>query len=256
MMGPRPVSTALRLRLCSSDQRTRKRFRGIVCTGVRPINTIFPLVSESYLCLRILNERKAIGMPKTQPLGDKRILRPAERALALNLVGEMDLLRLKTIARLYARGLPPDVAWDDLLQEALTRVLVGSRRQPEGVTMVAFVAGIMRSLKAEHWRRALKGSSGHDALRIDQASNESREVELRDPAPEPERWLCARQELTAIEALFVHDPMALKIIAGLSEGHSAEQIRVATGMSKTDYDSARRRMRRALLREGLTCETK
>jgi RNA polymerase sigma-70 factor (ECF subfamily) len=165
-------------------------------------------------------------------------------------------LRLKAIARLYARGLPPDVAWDDLLQEALTRVLVGSRRQPEGVTMVAFLAGIMRSLKAEHWRRALQGSGGHNALRIDQASEESHEVELRDPAPGPERSLSARQELTAIERLFADDPVALKIIAGLSEGLSAEQIRVATEISKTDYDSARRRMRRTLLREGLTCEPK
>ncbi len=120
--------------------------------------------------------------------------------------------------------------------------------------MVAFVAGIMRSLKAEHWRRALKGSGGRNALRIDQTGGESREVELRDPAPEPERWLSVRQELMAIEALFVDDPVALTIIAGLSEGRSAEQIREATGISKTDYDSARKRMRRALLREGLTCE--
>jgi DNA-directed RNA polymerase specialized sigma24 family protein len=97
-------------------------------------------------------------MPQTPPLVDTKILRPTESALALELVGEMDLLRLKTIARLYARGLPPDVAWDDLLQEAITRVLVGSRRQPQGVTTVAFLAGIMRSLKAEHWRRAQRGA--------------------------------------------------------------------------------------------------
>jgi len=59
----------------------------------------------------------------------------------------MDFLRLKSIARWHARGLPPDVTWDDLLQEAVTRVLVGSRRQPEGLTMVAFLAGVMRSLR-------------------------------------------------------------------------------------------------------------
>jgi RNA polymerase sigma-70 factor (ECF subfamily) len=68
--------------------------------------------------------------------------------------------------------------------------------------------------------------------------------------------LSARQELTAIERLFADDPAALKIIAGLGLGLSAEQIRIATGIPKTDYDSARRRMRRTLLREGLTCEPK
>jgi len=195
-------------------------------------------------------------MPRIQPLVDTRVLRPAETALAVKLVTDMDLLRLKTIARLHARGLPPDVSWDDLLQEALTRVLVGSRRQPDGVPVVAFLAGVMRSLKTEHWRHVLKESGGDLPLRIDQTHGDSRDVELCDPLPSPERLLSAQQELTAIERLFADDAMALRIIAGLGEGLSAEQIRAAMGISKTDYDSARRRMRRRLLREGLTCESK
>ena len=192
-------------------------------------------------------------MPQSKPLVDTRVLRPAETALALDLVSETDLLRLKAIARLHARGLPPDVGWEDLLQEALTRVLVGSRRQPEGVTTVAFLAGIMRSLKSDHWRRVLQESGSRPALRVDRADDDSRDVEVCDPAPGPERSLVARQELTAIERLFAGDPMALQIIAGLGEGLTAEQIRAAHGISKTDYDSARKRMRRTLLREGLTC---
>ena len=64
-------------------------------------------------------------MRQMQPLVDTKVVRPAESALALRLVTEMELLRLKTIAKLHARGLPPDVGWDDLLQEALTRVLTG-----------------------------------------------------------------------------------------------------------------------------------
>jgi len=198
--------------------------------------------------------RNARHMREIPPLVDTKILRPAETALALNLVSEMDLLRLKTVARLYARGLPPDMAWDDLLQEALTRVLVGSRRRPEGVKTVSFLAGIMRSLKAEHWRRALRGSGRPDTLRIDHADIGSGAFDLPDPAPGPERSLSAGQQLAAIERLFADDPLALKIITGLGEGLSAEQIRSAIGVSKTNYDSARRRMRRVLLREGLTCE--
>jgi hypothetical protein len=48
----------------------------------------------------------------------------------------------------------------------------------------------------------------------------------------------------------------LEIIAVLGQGLSAEHFRGAMEISKTDYDSARRRMRRTLLREGLTCEPK
>jgi DNA-directed RNA polymerase specialized sigma24 family protein len=195
-------------------------------------------------------------MPRTLKLIDKRVLLPAETALALGMVSRMELLRLKTIARVYARGLPPDVAWDDLLQEALTRIISGARPQPEGVAMVPFVAGIMRSLRAEHWRRVLKGSPGQYAVRVDRIGAGFREVELSDPSPGPERSLSAQQELRAIESLFADDSVALKIIAGLGEGLSAEQIRAASKISKTDYDSSRRRMRRTLLREGLTCEPK
>jgi len=196
-------------------------------------------------------------MPETLKLIDKRVLLPAETALALGTVGKMELLRLKTIARVYARGLPPDVAWDDLLQEALTRIISGARRQPEGVAMVSFVAGVMRSLRAEHWRRVLKGSPGHEAVRIDRMGDgSSREVDLRDPSPGPERSLSAQQEIRVIEGLFADDPLILKIIAGLGQGLSAEQIRAALKISHTDYDSARRRMRRTLLRDGLTCEPK
>ena len=65
-----------------------------------------------------------------------------------------------------------------------------------------------------------------------------------------------RIELADVLRLFAEDAVALQIIAGLGEGRSAEQIRVAAGISKTDYDSARKRMRRSLLREGLTCERK
>jgi hypothetical protein len=46
----------------------------------------------------------------------------AARALALELVTRMDLLRLKVIARLHARGLPPEIDWSDLLQEASKRM--------------------------------------------------------------------------------------------------------------------------------------
>ena len=192
-------------------------------------------------------------MPQIPPLVDKRVLRPAQTALALELVSAMDLLRLKSIARLYARGLPPEVTWEDLFQEALTRVLVGSRRQPEGLTTVAFVAGILRSLRADYCRRA---AHHNDSLRIDHENDESLARALCDPAPGPDRALDAHQELAAIKRLFTDDPTVLQIIEGLGQGLSAEQIRHATRLSKTDYDSARKRMRRALLREGLTCEPK
>ena len=176
---------------------------------------------------------------------------PASRALALKLVTDCDLLRLKVIARLHGRSLPPDISWADLLQEAVARVLDGSRAIPPDVPAVAFLAGVMRSIKAEHWRRR-RATEQQPVLASDYQLAAPETAEACDPQPDPERWVVAAQQLEAIGALFAQDPVALQIIAGLGDGLTAEEIRQALGMSKTDYDSSRKRMRRALIRAGLT----
>jgi DNA-directed RNA polymerase specialized sigma24 family protein len=169
---------------------------------------------------------------------------PAEQAVAQGLVSAMDLLRLKAIARLHAWGLPADMGWADLLQEALLRLLQGSRKPPPGIPTVTFVAGIMRSIKDEQWRRQRRAAP---VAAIDIATEA-----IGDPAPDPERCLAARQELAAIYQLFADDPAALQILHGLGAGLTPEEIRTAHALSKTEYDSTRKRMRRALLRKHLT----
>lgn len=176
---------------------------------------------------------------------------PAAQALALKLVSEMDLLRLKAIARLHARGLPPTVDWSDLLQEAFTRLLEGSRKCPEGVPLVPFLAGVMRSIKADHCRRARGAATRLLRMRTGLDRDDDPAGEVSDPGPDPERSLIAMQELAEMDRLFAGDLRVLQVIEGLFEGWSPEQIRAKYDMSKTEYDSTRKRMRRALLREGL-----
>ncbi len=190
-------------------------------------------------------------MPSASPLEQVDSRTPAERALALALVTEADLLRLKAIARLHARGLPPEVSWCDLLQEAIARVLDGSRRQPAGVPMVAFLAGVIRSIRAEHWRRARREAEQMPKLIVDLDAPELQSDEVSDSAPSPERYILAAQELALIERLFAQDAQAQQIIAGLADQRSPDEICASCGMSKTEYDSTRKRMRRVLLREGL-----
>lgn len=176
---------------------------------------------------------------------------PAAEALALKLVTAMDLLRLKAVARLYARGLPPEVGWSDLLQEAFARVLDGSRQCPDGLEVVVFLSGVMRSIRTEHCRRARKRASRLPQMLAELGLAGNPQGEAGDPAPDPEQNLMAMQRLAEIHRLFAADPRALRIIEGLFEGLQPEQIRTKHDMSKTDYDSTRKRMRRALLREGL-----
>lgn len=175
---------------------------------------------------------------------------PAGRALALKLVSKMDLLRLKAIARLHARSLPPEIDWSDLLQEAFTRLLEGSRKCPEDVPVVVFLAGVMRSIKADHCRRARRATARLTQMRAELDPGDAPEGEVGDPGPDPERSLIAMEQLAEMYRLFADDPRALQVIEGLFEGWSPEQIRAAYDMSRTEYDSTRKRMRRAFLREG------
>lgn len=176
---------------------------------------------------------------------------PACRALDSSLVTKTDLVRLKVIAQLHARGLPPDIGWADLLQEAFTRVLEGSRRKPDGVPMVAFLAGVMRSLREQYWRQARKRSRLKPVLLADLEVAAANEGDLPDPAPNPERRAVAMQAMESIREIFSEDLRAQQIIEGLFDGLSLEETCTTYGMSKTDYDSTRRRMRRSLVRAGL-----
>ncbi len=160
-------------------------------------------------------------------------------AAALCTLTDADLLRLRAVARLRARALPPgSVGWPDLLQESVLRALDGSRSWPAGVALIAFLGGIMRSLCTEHWRR-YRWEGIADC------------VPDSSPGSDPERSYASVQALAALDRLFADDPVALRVLAGLADDLSAAEIRLHYGLSEVEYDTARRRMRRTLLRHGL-----
>jgi len=157
---------------------------------------------------------------------------------ALATLSEEDLLRLRAIARLRARSLPGDMSWSDLLHEAVLRALTGARPWPPGVPLLAFLAGVMRSLCDEQWRRHRR----QDHLLTPQDSG---------GADDPERACAAAEALAASQRLFASDETALKVITGLISGMAAEAIRHHYGLTAVEYDTTRRRTRRTLLRHGL-----
>jgi RNA polymerase sigma-70 factor (ECF subfamily) len=167
---------------------------------------------------------------------------------ALAALSDSEMLRLHALARLRARGLPHDISWSDLLHEAIARALDGSRQWPAGLPILAFIAGVMRSLCDEIWRQRRREA----ALIV---RDEAKHLEVACPAPDQERVLVAAEAVTAIYRLFAGDDCALRILAGLTTGQSADEIRSSNNLSPVEYDSARRRMRRALIRAGLSWST-
>jgi DNA-directed RNA polymerase specialized sigma24 family protein len=167
-----------------------------------------------------------------------------EVARGIHALSAADLVRLKALARLWTRG-QDALGWSDVLHEAIARALGGARRWPPGVPIVAFLSGIMRSICEDHWRRARR--EGQLIAREEDVADLGGE----DAAFDPERTLAAAQALAAVNDLFAGDAVALMVIAGLADGLSPPEICRLYGLTERDYDTTRRRMRRALLRHGL-----
>jgi DNA-directed RNA polymerase specialized sigma24 family protein len=172
-----------------------------------------------------------------------------EATCAIRALSDVDLLRLKAIARVWARGLPDGLGWADVLNEAIARVLDGSRRWPPGVPLLAFLSGVMRSICDDYWRRARRDLGL--LVRFEDFVDLAGPAEESEPTPDPERVLAAGQALAAVDRMFAGDPPVLKIIAGLADGLTAKEICRVYGLSECEYDTARKRMRRAILRSGL-----
>ena len=163
-------------------------------------------------------------------------------AAALGALSNAELLRLNALARLWTRGMPETLSWADVLQEAIARALDGSRKWPPGVPILAFLSGVMRSICDDHWRQHVREA------RVIVRSADARSEDVSAANPDPERVVAAAQALSDIYDLFVGDSAALKIITGLADGLTAAEICETYILSEREYDTTRKRMRRALLR--------
>jgi RNA polymerase sigma-70 factor (ECF subfamily) len=170
-----------------------------------------------------------------------------DAARAIHALSDTDLVRLKALARLWSRGLPGGLGWADILNEAIVRVLDGSRPWPRRVPLLAFLSGVMRSICDDQWRKARREL----LVRNGDGCAPGAPGEEAAAAPDPERTLAAAQALAEVDRLFAGDPCALKVIAGLAEGLTPGEIRRMYGMTEPEYDTTRKRMRRKLLRHDL-----
>jgi RNA polymerase sigma-70 factor (ECF subfamily) len=137
---------------------------------------------------------------------------------------------LVKIARVYAhRTTDGPHGHEDLLSEAFKRVLEGRRKWPRSVEVVPFLRNVMRSI-ASDW---LRDPSHDEDVDVDSIGIENHSGE-------------ARIDLPKIIAMFSDDPIAQKIIMAMMEGLRGEELREISGLSKTEYESKRRKIRRRL----------
>ena len=170
-----------------------------------------------------------------------------ESADALRRLSDADLYRLEQLARLRVTGLALD--WGDLLNEAIVRMLDGSRRWPRKVPLVVFLRETMRSIASDHWRRLDKSIvAAESTIRADAETGDGGVEMAPDLSMEPEARSAAAETLACVEEAFRDDADALAVIVGMVCGQSPREIQEENAMNETRYASTQRRIRRGLIR--------
>lgn len=162
-------------------------------------------------------------------------LTPGEVRRIIGRLRGPDLVRLAALARVWATGLRQHDA-DDLLNEALDRVLSGRRPWPIDVPLPAFLSQVMRSI-ASQWRQAGR----REPLKEDEA----REM-LEEESHNPGACYEMGDLITRMRRALGTDPPALGVFEHILADSDREDAQAALGMNATQYDTARRRMVRQL----------
>jgi len=166
---------------------------------------------------------------------------------AIRSLRDPDWIRLAKVARFYCRRRShPDP--DDLLQEAFTRAVDGSRKCPRNVGVVRFLAETMRSIASD----TMKALGRHPELWTVPlvAENDTLSFDPPDCRPTAEQQIVGEEDVAQIKqvivALFVDDPIAQILVEGIMEGMEGDELRALTELGKTAFASKRRLIRRRI----------
>jgi DNA-directed RNA polymerase specialized sigma24 family protein len=169
-------------------------------------------------------------------------LSEAEVRSEINSLTAGEQTKLIKIASYYARrGRISFEEPDDLVQEAICRVLAGKREWPRDLAKLRFLAGVIKSIAGDRKR----------ALRETVLLDEEREVGearrgLMDYEGTEVRGILAKLDLKRIMTHFDDDPIAQKILKAMAEGTTGEDLERASGLSRTEYESKRKKIRRRI----------
>jgi DNA-directed RNA polymerase specialized sigma24 family protein len=166
---------------------------------------------------------------------DKAYLTASEVRRLFRRLRGADFLRLAALARIWARGLRQHDP-DDLLNEALVRVLAGCRPWPSDVPLPAFFSQVMRSIANQWWQEQRREPLKDDVVNtvFDKARDD------------PTAWYERGDLISRMRRALRTDPPALAVFDHSLADGDRKEAQSALGMDATQYDTARRRMLRRL----------
>ena len=147
-----------------------------------------------------------------------------------------DYLRIVYIVRGMV-SVTPSMSVDDYLNEAIARLLSGERTIPRGQDLCTCLITIMRSIANHVCERQARvdGEMPEDDVLSSEANDQ-----LQD--------LIHAQTLDQLQNLVSQDQCAVDVLQLRAVGHQKEDICAQLNIKPTTYDSAIKRIRRAVLK--------
>jgi hypothetical protein len=186
-----------------------------------------------------LPDQEQVEAPEAAP---QDFYTPEEIKQAIESFSKADLTRMNEIARIYAGS---DLKHDreDLLQEAITRILAGKRNWPRDLAPARFLGGVMRGIASEKRQRL----SGKRELETEHAASVNERLGfVPEKAIMPDQIVWRQQVLESARNALKPDPIALDIFEKELIGMRGQERQGE--LDKTAYETVLKRIRRRLAR--------
>lgn len=183
---------------------------------------------------------------------DSDCLSPSEAEAAVNAISDGDWRRLRSHSRLMSLGIP-EMVDDDLMHEALVRLLEGQRHWRRGVAGFTTVYNIMRSIASDTRKKAREGPIARFVV-VTEGGGGGDEDEEETPQQEAAATATGTPELTfgikeifgILEKLIDGDEEEEGVLqcwaCGLTGKKAAEELQISMKI----YDAARKRLDRKI----------
>lgn len=161
------------------------------------------------------------------------------------------ILKLLNFAKWKIKGLGRKALGrdhQDLLNESITRTLEGTRNWPKSaVDFMGYLFGTMRSISS-NWAESFDPEEAALESEVVINTEEGKTIspinKAEAPGISPEDNIIAKQKIERIEGLFEKDETVLLIIEGFRSEMTGPEIQEAIGITKTEFETAMKRMRR------------
>jgi DNA-directed RNA polymerase specialized sigma24 family protein len=147
--------------------------------------------------------------------------------------------KLIKIARYYGKGKISFEEPDELVHEAICRLLEGKREWPRDLEKLGFLAGVIKSIAGDRSRAQRQA--------LERTVPLDEETEVGEANSSEARGIIAVIEVKRIISLFDDDPIAQKIVVGMMDGARGEEFQQASGLSPTEYEGKRKKIRRRIV---------